>query len=243
MGLRLGPEGWSRTAAETTLRRRETTASSTVSGIRWPLRPVLVIGGDYHGHRRWRRVAIRLDLARRVSDEELLLLSERNPGYQFERTAKGELVVSPTGGESGRRSMAVAGQLWAWNRRTGLGVAFDSLTGFDLPDGSCLSPDAAWVSHGRWEELSPDERKGFVPLCPDAVFEVRSPSNRPADLRGKMRAYLANGARLAVLIDPESRAVEVWRPGREPERYENPSSVALDQELPGFTLELEPVFD
>ncbi|MBX5465773.1 MAG: Uma2 family endonuclease, partial [Clostridia bacterium] len=200
MGLRLGPEGWSRTAAETTLRRRETTASSTVSGIRWPLRPVLVIGGDYHGHGRWRRVAIRLDLARRVSDEELLLLSKRNPGYQFERTAKGELVVSPTGGEGARRSMAVAGQLWAWNRRTGLGIAFDSSTGFDLPDGSCLSPDAAWVSRGRWEELSPDERKGFAPLCPDAVFEVRSPSTTPADLRGKMRAYLANGARLAVLI-------------------------------------------
>ncbi|MCL6647158.1 MAG: Uma2 family endonuclease [Chloroflexi bacterium] len=188
-------------------------------------------------------MAIRLDLARRVSDEELLLLAERNPGYQFERSAKGELVVSPTGGESGRRSVAVAGQLWVWNRRTGLGVAFGSSTGFDLPDGSCLSPDASWVSRGRWEELSPDERKGFAPLCPDAVFEVRSPSNTPAELRAKMRAYLANGARLAVLIDPESRTVEVWRPGREPERYEDPESVALDPELPGFILELEPVFD
>lgn len=63
------------------------------------------------------------------------ILSERNPGYRFERMAKEELVVSPAGGESGRRSMAVAGQLWAWNERRGLGVAFDSSTGFSLPDG------------------------------------------------------------------------------------------------------------
>ncbi|MBX6378593.1 MAG: Uma2 family endonuclease, partial [Clostridia bacterium] len=115
-------------------------------------------------------VAIKLDLARRVTDDELLELSERNPGYQFERTAEGRLVVTPTGGKSGRRSGAVFGQLFNWNARMGLGEAFDSSTGFRLPDGSLLSPDASWVRRERWEALTPEEQEGFVPLCPDAVF-------------------------------------------------------------------------
>ncbi|BDG59798.1 hypothetical protein caldi_08880 [Caldinitratiruptor microaerophilus] len=187
-------------------------------------------------------VAIRLDLLRPVTDEELMRLSERNPGYQFERTAEGRLVVTPTGGESGRLSMEVAGQLHAWNKRTGLGVVFDSSTGFRLPDGSLLSPDAAWLPRGRWEALTREERKGFVPLCPEAVFEVRSPSQTADELREKMRAYLSNGARIAVLVDPYERAVEVYRPEREPERHANPPRVALDPELPGFALDLEPVF-
>jgi Uma2 family endonuclease len=46
-----------------------------------------------------------------------------------------------------------------------------------------------------------------------------------------------------VLIDPYARTVEVYRRGREPERYDNPERVALDPELVGFELELAPVFE
>jgi len=49
-------------------------------------------------------VAIRFAPVHEVTDEEVLALSERNPGYRFERTERGELVVSPTGSESGLRS-------------------------------------------------------------------------------------------------------------------------------------------
>jgi Uma2 family endonuclease len=188
-------------------------------------------------------MGIRLDLLHRVTDEELWELSERNPGYQFERTADGRLIVTPTGGESGRRSGEVFYQLEHWNRRTRLGVAFDSSTGFRLPDGSLLSPDASWVRRERWEALSREEREGFVPLCPDAVFEVRSASQSLGELREKMEAYRANGARLGVLIDPYRQAVEIYRPGAPVERYEGVERVPLDPELPGFTLELEPIFE
>lgn len=187
-------------------------------------------------------MAIKLDLARSVTDDELLQLAARNPGYQFERSAEGRLIVTPTGSESGRRSGEVFGQLRDWNKRVRLGVVFDASTGFSLPDGSCLSPDASWVRRERWEGLGPEQREGLAPLCPDAVFEVRSKSNTLAELREKMQSYLANGARLAVLIDPDSQAVEVYRPGREPERHEKPVRVVLDPELPGFLLDLGPVF-
>jgi Uma2 family endonuclease len=188
-------------------------------------------------------MAIELDLLHPVTDEELLRLSERNPGYQFERTADGRLVVSPTGSKSDWRSVEIAYQLRRWSEQVGLGVVFGSSAGFRLPDGSVLSPDASWVRRERWEALSPEEQEGFAPLCPDAVFEIRSASQTPQELREKMRAYLRNGARIGVLIDPYTRAVEVYRPGREPERREDPERVALDPELLGFVLELGPVFE
>lgn len=188
-------------------------------------------------------MAITLDLARRLTDEDLLMISERNPGYQFERTADGRLVVTPTGGESSRRSAEVLGQLRDWNRQTGLGYVFDSSTGFKLSDGSLLSPDASLVRRERWEALCREDRAGFPPLCPDAVFEVRSPFNTLGELRAKMRAYVNNGARVAVLIDPETRSVEVYRPGREAEQHRDVASVPLTPELPGFVLDLGPILN
>ncbi len=188
-------------------------------------------------------MSVTLDLLRPVTDEELMLLSERNPGYQFERAADGRLLVSPTGGESGRRGAEVLRQLGSWNQRTGLGVVFDSSTGFRLPDGSVLSPDASWVVRERWEALSREEQEGFAPLCPDAVFEIRSASQTVQELREKMQAYLRNGARIGVLVDPYARTVEVYRPGQGVARHEDAALVALDPELPGFELETGPVFE
>jgi Uma2 family endonuclease len=150
--------------------------------------------------------------------------------------------VSPTGGESGRRSLQLAYQLARWNEERGLGVAFGSSTGFKFPDGSILSPDAAFVAREAWEALSGPEREGFPPLSPEAVFEVRSASQDPEELRAKMGLYLRNGVRLGVLVDPYARAVEVFRPGEAPLRFEGVEEVSLDPELPGFVLRLSPLW-
>ena len=183
-----------------------------------------------------------LDVLHTVTDQELLRLSQRNPGYQFERTANGRLVVSPTGGDGGRRSGEVFGQLYAWSRHAGRGAVFDSSTGFRLPDGSLRSPDASWVSTERWEALAPMEREGFPPLCPDVVFEVRSRTDSPGELDAKLRAYVANGARLAILIDPESHTVLLYRPDSEPERHHPAASLSCGPELDDFVLDLARVW-
>ncbi len=187
-------------------------------------------------------MAITLRHTRPVTDDELLELSRQNPGYQFERSAKGELIVTPTGIESGRRSLRLAQQLGNWTDRDGTGVAFDSSTGFRLPDGALFAPDASWVRRERLDALTPEQRKRFGPLCPDAAFEIRSESNTVAELQEKMRAYLSNGAQVAVLIDPYGHTVEVYRPGRDPEAFRNPHTVRLEPELPGFVLDLGPIF-
>lgn len=187
-------------------------------------------------------MAISLKLAAPPSDEEILELSERNPGYQFERTAAGELVVTPTGTEAGRQEGEVFGQLYQWAKADGRGVAFGPSTGFHLPDGALLSPDASWVRRDRWEALTASQQEEYAPLCPDAVFEVVSPSDSVANLRRKMRSYLANGAGLAVLVDPRRRAVEMFMPGQPPKILESARSVSCDPVLPGLTLDLEPIF-
>jgi Uma2 family endonuclease len=177
-----------------------------------------------------------------VTDDELRVLAERNPGYKFERNAKGELIVTPTGSESSRASAETLGQLRDWNRRAARGVVFDSSGGFRLPDGSVFAPDASWVRRDRWDALSREQREEFAPLCPDVVFEVRSKPDRLHDLREKMLAYIANGAHVAVLIDPYERTVEVFRPNRETVIHQSPSPIAFDPELGGFVLELDPIF-
>ncbi len=187
-------------------------------------------------------MAISLKLAAPPSDQEILELSRRNPGLQFERLAAGDLVVTPTGGESGRREAKLVGQLDRWDSAHGGGVVFGPSTGFHLPDGSLLSPDASWLRKERWEGLTHGQREGFAPLCPDAVFEVASRSDSLSDLRAKMRAYIVNGARLAVLIDPRRRAVEIYSPDHDPRVLEPAGPVSLDPVLEGFTLDPEPIF-
>jgi Uma2 family endonuclease len=184
-------------------------------------------------------VAINLRLAATPTDEEIRALSARNPGYQFERTAGGDLVVTPTGGRSGLREAELIAQLASWAKADGTGIVFSSATGFRLPDGSLLVPDASWVRRERWDALAPQEQEHFVPLCPDAVFEVASASDRLPDLRRKCWDYLANGARLAALVDPGRRAVELYRPDGEAEVFEGMPSVALGAVLQAFVLDLK----
>lgn len=172
-----------------------------------------------------------------LSDDDLRDLSERNPGYQLERARDGRLVVTPTGGTSGLRSAEVLRQLSEWNRRTAGGIVFDRSTGFHLGDGSVLSPDAAWLSRGRCDALSPAQQEAFPPLAPDAVFEPCSQSNTIDELRGKMLAHLENGVLLAVLFDPYEGFAEVYRANRKPERV-NGLRVALDLELPQLVVDI-----
>jgi len=188
-------------------------------------------------------LAISLRLPAPPTDEEILELSERNPGLQIEQSASGELILTPTGAESGRRELVLGARLLAWAESDGSGLAFGASTGFRLPDGSLRSPDVAWVRRERWESLTPAQREGFAPLCPDAVFEIRSPSDTLRDLQAKMRVYLANGARLAVLIDPQRRTVEVHAWDRDPRLLESPESVSFDPLLPGFTLDLKRILE
>ncbi|MCC5607067.1 Uma2 family endonuclease [Nostoc sp. CHAB 5834] len=119
-----------------------------------------------------------------VTHEQFVQLALANRDLQLERTATGELIViPPTGSDTGKRNFDIAGQLWLWNRQTKLGVAFDSSTGFYLPNGSDRSPDAAWIRQERWDALTLEQQEIFAPICPDFVLELRSKNDSIEKLR------------------------------------------------------------
>ncbi len=183
-------------------------------------------------------------IALHVTPEQFEALAVANRDLRLERTAQGELIVNPpTGGESGARNLSISTQLGNWyEENQELGEAFDSSTGFRLPNGSDRSPDASWVSRARWEALTPKQRKGFVPLCPDFVVELRSESDSLTKLQAKMQEYIDNGTRLGWLIDPLNRKVEIYRLGVAVEVLENPSDLSGEDVLPGFVLNLRRVW-
>ncbi len=178
-----------------------------------------------------------------VTHEQLVQLAIANRDLQLERTATGELIVMPpTGGDTGKRNADLDGQLWLWNRQTKLGVVFDSSTGFHLPNGADRSPDASWIRQERWDALTPEQRKSFVPLCPDFVIELRSESDNMAPLRTKMREYIENGTCLGWLIDRKNKKVEIYRKNQDVEVLNHPRTLSGEDILPGFILDLTEVW-
>lgn len=151
-------------------------------------------------------------------------------------------MMSPTGGDTGLWNTELTGQMWHWNRKHQLGKVLDSSTGFILPNGATRSPDTSWVIQSRWDALTSDETSGFVPLCPDFVIELRSRTDRLGPAQDKMLEYIANGAQLAWLIDPQERRVEVYRTGQSVEILQDPQLVSGEPILPGFELDLTEIF-
>lgn len=179
----------------------------------------------------------------KLSDEQFEQLAAVNQDLRLELTAEGELIIMPpTGGETGNRNSDLTGQVWLWNRQAGLGKAFDSSTGFRLPKGGTRSPDVSWVRMERWEALTQEQRKKFLPLCPDFAIELVSETDDLDDARQKMQEYLENGLRLGWLIIPNAQQVEVYRQTREVEVLESPTSLSGENVLPGFVLDLQPIF-
>ncbi|MEB3229078.1 MAG: Uma2 family endonuclease [Synechocystis sp.] len=179
-----------------------------------------------------------------VTPEQFAELAIANRDLRLERTSTGVLIVNPpTGGESGKRNLSIAGQLSSWyEANETLGEAFDSSTGFVLPNGANRSPDASWVAKERWEALTQEQRQGFIPLCPDFVVELRSKTDSLKKLQQKMQEYQENGATLGWLIDPQNQRVEIYRPGQGVEILHNPATLSGESTLPGFTLSLKRIF-
>lgn len=180
------------------------------------------------------------EIALHINPEQFEALAAANRDLRLEKTAAGELIANPpTGGESGQRNFRLTGQLARWcEDHENLGEGFDSSTGFRLPNGANRSPDTSWVRRESWESLTPEQRQGFVPLCPKFAVELRSESDRLPKLQAKMREYIDNGTRLGWLIDPQNKRVEIYRAGRDVEVLENPTHLSGENVLPGFVLEL-----
>ena len=179
----------------------------------------------------------------RLTDQQFYRLCLDNPELRLELTADRKLIImAPTGSMTGWRNSKLNQRLANWAEADGSGLAFDSSTGFTLPNGARRSPDAAWIPYTRWQSLTPEQQAGFAPLCPDFVVELRSRDDSLTMLRDKLAEYMANGARLGWLLDPENRTVYVYHPGQAVEQLSEPTSITGDPVLPGFVFQLSDIW-
>lgn len=178
-----------------------------------------------------------------MSDDEFFDFCADNGDYRIERDSAGRVTIMPgTGGRTGNRNSEINFQMQGFARRGSSGKAFDSSTMFLLPNGAMRSPDAAWVAMPKLLALNESQRERFLPLAPDFLIELMSPSDRLRDAQDKMEEWVAAGCQLAWLLDPGARAAYVYRPAGMT-MIENPSVLTGEGPVEGFTLDLGPVWN
>jgi Uma2 family endonuclease len=179
-----------------------------------------------------------------MTDRQFFAFCQINRDLRIERTAEGDIeIMTPAGGETSARNSQINLQLGQWAKKDRRGVVFDSSIGFILPNGATRSPDAAWVERSRLAALTQEQKEVFLPLCPDFVIELRSPSDSLSTLQLKMQEYVDNGAQLGWLIDPAHRRVSIYRQGTDVECLDNPARVSGAPILTGFVLLLEEIWE
>ena len=177
------------------------------------------------------------------TDDELIAFSEANKPCKIERLASGEiLVMTPSGYKNNRREAYVVHELFAWAEADGRGEVFSSNAGFNLPDGSTLSPDAGWVESRRVAALSEHQQERFLPFAPDFLIEILSPSDSLPELDAKMEQWIANGVKLAWRIDPFGGTVAVYAMGAAPVVLDRPEVVEGAGPVAGFRLTMTRVW-
>ncbi len=184
-----------------------------------------------------------ITLHKPMSREAFIALSDRFPEWQMEREKSGKtIIMTPVKKGSGKNEITVAGYLFIWYLKHRKGEVFSPSTGIELPDGSIRCPDCAWVSDERLAELPDSSDEDFLKAVPDFIVEVRSQFDNLSTLKKKMtKTWMANGVRLAWLIDPYEEKVWIYREGESAELQKGFKGRVLNGEeiMPGMELPLD----
>ncbi|HXN09356.1 MAG TPA: Uma2 family endonuclease [Candidatus Acidoferrales bacterium] len=168
-------------------------------------------------------------------------LPEAKPAYEWVN-GRALQKVSPKRKHAMAQTVFVAA-LDRWARTTGAGVAGTEWRFRIAPPGEVrrpLVPDVAFLSYKRLPykamEVTDEPR-----VAPDAVIEVQSPGDRPADIAEKVRVYLASGTHVVFLVDPGTRIVTVC--DARGEQRLNDKEVITHAALSGFRLAVKTLFE
>ena len=85
--------------------------------------------------------------------------------------------------------------------------------------------------------------EGLLPVAPDLVFEVRSPSERWTELFAKVVEYLQAEVRVVVILDPNSATASVYRPDELQQIFHNGDLLVVPDVLPGFSVPVARLFE
>ena len=186
-----------------------------------------------------------VELHKPLTKSEFARLASRYPDLAMEREKDGTVtIMSPVTRGSGKRESVLIALVYLWNEHSGHGEVYSSASGFDLPDGATKSPDVAWISPERLAKSrgALSDEDAFVRIVPDFVAEIRSKTDRLKRLQDKMTdVWIANGVRLAWLIDPYEESAYVYRPDGAVETVHgfDGESLSGQEALPGFSFPLE----
>lgn len=131
-------------------------------------------------------------------------------GNRYELIRGNLIVMSPAGSEHGRIASRILIRLGTHVEKNDLGETFAAETGFQIdsdPD-TVRAPDAAFVSH---ERMSGVEVNGYLPLAPDLVVEVVSPSDSSSDVEAKAEQWLKAGSLIVLVADPKNETLRAYR--------------------------------
>ena len=181
-----------------------------------------------------------------LSEEEFIDFCLHNPNLKIEQDKTGNLIImSPVSLDSGNYESEIGIDLGLWNRKTKLGKTYSSSTMFILPDGEKRMPDAAWISKEKVKKLSRWQRKKIAKIVPDFIVEVRSPTDKPKDLKAKIKdIWIKNGVQLAWLIDPIKEVHWIFRIDGSQEKVEGMDAILTGEKvLPDFKFDLSILID
>ena len=159
---------------------------------------------------------------------------------------RGEIrMMTPASGPHGIVCANIHGLLWTYVRQQRLGRCFTDGTGFALPGlpSTVRSPDAAFVRADRFPAAGLPTSSGFLPLAPDLVVEVLSPSETASDLDEKLADYLMAGTPLVWVVDPAKRRVSIIAADAPVRWLREGDTLDGGSVLPGFSCPVAELFD
>lgn len=176
-----------------------------------------------------------------VTAEELLQFPR--DGYRYELVEGNLRMMSPAGGRHGRLAYKLSLILGKHVEAHQLGVVFAAETGFriDTDPDTVLAPDVAFVKQSRYLEYQ--NEIGYLPLAPDLVVEVLSPSDRFSRVEAKTLAWLDAGCKLVLIVDPESETIQAYRSRQHIQIFETNETVDCGDAVAGWTFAVADIFD
>lgn len=192
-------------------------------------------------------LALRLPADWELTDDLLEHLGQLNPEWKLERGHFGELVVNMgSGGPSWIISLELAAALLTWAKSVGgfVGGADASFNVVDPQGGEPMrNPDVCWVNdEGVAQMGGAIPMRGFWPVCPAFVIEVRSPGDNLRPQQGRMADWLRFGAELGWLVDPHNHDLWIYRPDQEAEQINRPAVVLGEAPIEGFSFDFTPIW-
>jgi len=183
-------------------------------------------------------IAVAPDKTELITGEELLAMGDIGPCELID----GRIVpMSPAGVEHGLIESNLASELRVFVRQYRLGWVMSGGVGIYTghnPD-RVRGADVVFISKKR---ATDQPGKGFLETAPDLVVEVMSPHDRWQEVHQKIEEYFAIGVRWVWVVEPENRAVRIYRSTTEVQKLSEGDTLEGEGPLAGFTLPVAEIF-